>query len=68
MNTELYDLRKRVKAQRRELRRLNQQIANPKAVYWYGFRQGIDHCLVSELRGKMNKAFGFEAVKKAEEA
>jgi hypothetical protein len=64
---ELFALRRRVKAQRRELRRLNKQLAVPAAAYWYGFRSGLDANRASTLRGKMIKAFGNEAVRAAEE-
>lgn len=64
--SELENLRRRVKAQRRELRRLNKEVSAPKAAYWWGFRKGLDARAESELRGKMNKVFGHEAVWKAE--
>lgn len=37
---ELENLRRRVKAQRKELRRLNKEMSVPKAAYWWGFRKG----------------------------
>jgi len=55
-------LRKRVIAQRVELRRLNKIIA-PR---WAAFSAGLYAAKVTELRGKMIKAFGHQAVYKAE--
>ena len=63
---ELVNLRRRVKEQRRELRRLNKEMAAPKAAYWWGFRKGLDAHAESELRLKMNKAFGYKVVWEAE--
>ena len=63
---ELANLRRRVKAQRKELRRLNKEMGGPKAAYWWGFRKGLDAHGESELRGKMNKAFGYKVVWEAE--
>ena len=60
--TELNRLRKRVKAQRVELRRLN-KIIGPR---WAAFSAGLYAAKVTELRGKMIKAFGHQAVYKAE--
>lgn len=60
--SELNRLRKRVKAQRVELRRLNKIIA-PR---WAAFSAGLYAAKVTELRGKMIKAFGHQAVYKAE--
>lgn len=59
---ELNRLRKRVIAQRAELRRLNKIIA-PR---WAAFSAGLYAAKVTELRGKMIKAFGHQAVYKAE--
>ena len=60
--TELEQLRRRVAAQRRELRRLNKYYQ----LYWSGFHRAL--CLKKEmhLRGKMLKAFGQAAVRTAE--
>ncbi len=60
--SELEALRKRVKLQRAELRRLNKCLGP----YWAGFRRGIDKDRETTLRGKMIDAFGHEAVFKAE--
>ena len=59
---ELSVLRRRVKAQRAELRRLN-KILGP---YWRGFSAGLASERESVLRGKMIRAFGHEAVFAAE--
>lgn len=66
MTEELSNLRKRVKAQRRELRRLNKEVSDPKAAYWFGFRRGLDALATTTLRGKMNAAFGYKTVWEAE--
>lgn len=55
-------LRKRVMAQRAELRRLN-KIIGPR---WAAFSAGLEAAKVTELRGKMIKAFGHPSVYKAE--
>ena len=62
--TELARLRRRVMAQRAELRRLN-KILGP---YWQGFRSGISTDHTKDLRAKMFAAFGSDAVLKAEHA
>ena len=59
---ELNALRKRVKAQRAELRRLNKMIG-PR---WAAFSAGLYAAKVTNLRHKMIKAFGHPAVYKAE--
>lgn len=63
---ELASLRRRVKAQRKELRRLHKEVSGPKSAYWWGFRKGLDAHAETELRGKMNKAFGYKVVWQAE--
>ena len=62
--TELEALRKRVKHQRRELRILNKQLR----AFWRGwyFRDGVGR--LNDFRGRMIKAFGFEAIEKAEKS
>ena len=60
--TELEQLRKRVIAQRRELRRLNKYLRP----YWEGFHHGLGAREIVALRGKMIKAFGHPAVWAAE--
>ena len=60
--TELEQLRKRVAAQRRELRRLNKYYR----MYWEGFDKGLSAKETYTLRGKMIKAFGSQAVSDAE--
>jgi hypothetical protein len=60
--SELTILRRRVKAQRAELRRLNKYLGP----YWAGFRRGGEMSDAACLRGKMAKAFGWEAVRAAE--
>lgn len=59
---ELKALRKRVKLQRAELRRLNKIIG----ALWEGFTAGLHFKQTTELRGKMIDAFGWEAVRDAE--
>ena len=59
---ELLTLRRRVKAQRAELRRLNKYLGP----YWAGFRHGGEMSDAACLRGKLAKAFGWAAVRKAE--
>ena len=59
---ELNRLRKRVMAQRTELRRLN-KVIGPR---WAAFSAGLYAAKVTELRGKMIKTFGHPAVYKAE--
>ena len=61
---ELAALRRRVKAQRAELRRLN-KVLGP---YWAGFRRGLDVDSTKELRVRMFAAFGVEPVQRAERA
>jgi hypothetical protein len=65
-SAELCDLRRRVKAQRRELRRLNREVSGPRAAFWRGFSRGIEANTTTTLRGKMNEAFGHVAVWEAE--
>ena len=60
--TELEQLRKRVTAQRRELRRLNKYYK----LYWSGFHRALYLKDEMDLRGKMIKAFGQSAVRAAE--
>ena len=60
--TELEQLRKRVTAQRRELRRLNKYYK----LYWSGFHRALYLKEEIDLRGKMIKAFGKTAVWTAE--
>ena len=62
MSTELEQLRKRVTAQRRELRRLNKYYT----MYWNGFHRALYMKEEMDLRGKMIKAFGQPAVWAAE--
>lgn len=59
---ELEQLRRRVTAQRRELRRLNKYLGP----YWEGFCRGLEAKEAMTLRGKMIKAFGQPAVWAAE--
>ena len=59
---ELTCLRRRVKAQRAELRRLNKT----NAALWHGWRHGVSLGCASRLRGQMMHVFGVEAVQKAE--
>lgn len=59
---ELKALRLRVKAQRKELRRLNKTLGP----YWAGFRRGLYVDDACRLRAKMIAAFGPEAVREAE--
>ena len=61
---ELACLRKRVKAQRAELRRLNKTLGP----YWIGFRKGLDHQAEKAIRVKMFAAFGVPATQAAEKA
>lgn len=61
-NDELRALRKRVKQQRAELRRLN-KVLGP---YWTAWRRGHSFARETELRGKMIAAFGSAAVRAAE--
>ena len=61
--TELEQLRKRVTAQRRELRRLNKYYE----VYWNGYKRGMNAVATDTLRNKMIKAFGQAAVRAAEQ-
>ena len=61
-STELKQLRKRVAAQRRELRRLN----GFYRMYWNGFYRGMNLVQADALRNKMIKAFGKSAVSEAE--
>lgn len=63
---ELSILRRRVRAQRRELKRFNREVSGPKATYWWGFRNGLEAHAETILRGKMHKAFGYKAVWEAE--
>ena len=60
--TELEQLRKRVTAQRRELRRLNKYYT----MYWNGFHRALYVKEAMALRGKMIMAFGRQAVSDAE--
>ena len=60
--TELENLRRRVTAQRRELRRLNKYYK----LYWNGFHRALHLKEEMSLRGKMIKAFGKPAVSAAE--
>lgn len=60
--TQVKTLKKRLKEQRKELRRLNRYVE----IYWHGFRRGMEVSDTCELRGKMIKAFGNDAVRKAE--
>ena len=60
--TELEQLRRRVTAQRRELRRLNKHLKP----YWEGFYRGLGLTETYTLRSKMIKAFGSQAVFAAE--
>jgi hypothetical protein len=59
---ELQALRKRVKAQRAELRRLNKV----DALMWAGWRWGCDTARHNEHRAKLIRAFGLDAVMAAE--
>ena len=59
---ELTILRRRVKAQRAELRRLNKYLGP----YSAGFRRGGEISDAACLRGKMAKVFGWDAVREAE--
>jgi hypothetical protein len=59
---ELRSLRKRVKAQRAELRRLNKIVGTR----WAAFSAGLYAAKMAELRHKMIKAFGYKAVYEAE--
>ena len=61
--TELENLRRRVSAQRRELRRLNKYYT----MYWNGYNRGMNAVATDTLRGKMIKAFGQPAVRAAEQ-
>ena len=61
---ELACLRKRVKAQRAELRRLNKTLGP----YWTGYKNGMVHKDHTALRVKMFAAFGVPAVQAAEQA
>ena len=61
---ELVHLRRRVKAQRAELRRLNQIVGR----YWVGVRTGLNLDFATRLRGTMVATFGREAVLAAERA
>lgn len=63
-HSELESLRKRVKAQRAELRRLNKTLGP----YWAGFRSGLHYDSAKDVRVKMFATFGVEAVQKAERA
>ena len=60
--TELEQLRKRITAQRRELRRLNKYYD----LYWNGYNRGMNAEATETLRGKMIKSFGQAAVRSAE--
>ena len=60
--SEIEQLRKRVTAQRRELRRLNKYYN----LYWSGFHRALYLKDEMDLRGKMVKAFGKPAVWAAE--
>ena len=62
--TELEQLRKRVTAQRRELRRLNKYYD----LYWNGYNRGMNAESTVTLRYKMIKAFGQAAKFNAEYA
>ena len=62
MSEEIVRLRKRCVNQRRELRRMNKQ-TQP---YWKGFVSGLRMEGEVRLRGIMNKAFGWKAVREAE--
>lgn len=61
---ELARLRKRVKAQRAELRSLNKTLGH----YWTGYRNGVGYQDYTALRVKMFAAFGVPAVQAAEKA
>lgn len=61
---ELAALRKRVKAQRAELRRLNKM----DSLLWAGWRWGCDTSQRNQDRAKMIRAFGIDAVLAAERA
>ena len=61
-STELEQLRRRVKLQRRELRRLNRYLR----VYWEGFDKGLSAKETYTLRSKMINVFGSKAVSEAE--
>ena len=61
---ELANLRRRVKAQRAELRRLNRTMS----VYWAGIRHGMHFDAAKDVRVKMFAAFGVPAVQQAEKA
>ena len=61
-STELEQLRRRVTAQRRELRRLNKYYG----MYWNGYNRGMNAVATDTLRNKMIKAFGGKAVSEAE--
>ena len=61
-SSELEQLRRRVAAQRRELRRLNKFYR----MYWNGFYRGMNAVTMDVLRNKMIKAFGQAAVRAAE--
>ena len=60
---ELERLRKRITAQRRELRRLNKYYH----LYWNGYNRGMNAEVAETLRNKMIKAFGQSAVRTAEQ-
>lgn len=62
MRKELTILRQRVKAQRKELKRLNKYLGP----YWAGFNAGIASERETALRRKMINAFGHAAVYEAE--
>ena len=55
-------LRAKLKRQRRELRRLNRELA----AFWRGFSRGLSLEAECRLRGAMNAAFGHERVREAE--
>jgi hypothetical protein len=57
-------LRAKLKRQRRELRRLNRELAS----FWRGFSRGLSLEGEVRLRGIMNAAFGHERVHEAEMA
>ena len=61
---ELLRLRKKVKLQRAELRRLNKYLGP----YWAGFSRGCQVSDAAVLRGKLAKVFGWQAVREAEHA
>lgn len=60
--TELESLKKKVKAQKTELRRLNKHLQ----AFWRGWYHHFYVTEINDFRGKMIETFGLEEVQKAE--